>query len=206
MRSHRTLHSSFVLATLAGLALASACKSSEPQPSEVSKSSAPDRAEISNEFTAMAEVVGVDRETRVLTVRREDGTQLQIEAGSAVRNFDQIEAGDALVLRYRETLAVTVVPPGAAEEPPQVGVTAARAQPGERPAAGLGTSIRLRVKVESIDMENHVVVFSLASGSGELLARRVGTPEGREFVSGLEVGDDVRVEYIELVAVEVSKP
>lgn len=206
MHSRRTPRPSFVLATLAGLALASACKSSEPQASEASKSSAPDSAEISNEFTAMAEVVGVERETRVLTVRREDGTQLQIEVGPAVRNFEQIAAGDALVLRYRETLAVEVVPPGTAAEPPQVGVTAARAEPGERPAAGLGTSIRLRVKVESIDMENHVVVFSLASGSGELLARRVGTPEGREFVSGLEVGDDVRVEYIELVAVEVSKP
>jgi hypothetical protein len=153
MSSRRPLRSSFVLATLAGLALASACKSSEPEPSDGSKSSsAAHHAEISNEFTAMAEVVGVERETRVLTFRREDGTQLQVEAGPAVRNFDQIAVGDALVLRYRETLAVQVVPPGTAPEAPQVGVTAARAQPGERPAAGLGRSIRMRVKVESVDV------------------------------------------------------
>jgi myo-inositol catabolism protein IolC len=78
-----------------------------------------------------------------------------------------------------------------------------RAEVGERPAAAAAGAISARVKIESIDRERGIVVFSLASG--ELIARRLRTSEGREFVKGLAVGDVVQLDYTVAMALGVEK-
>jgi hypothetical protein len=61
-----------------------------------------------------------------------------------------------------------------------------------------------RVKVESIDRTNQIVVFSQASG--ELIARRIQTPQGRDFVKKLKPGDVVQLVYVEAVALSIEEP
>ena len=64
-------------------------------------------------------------------------------------------------------------------------------------------AVSLRVKIESIDRTREIVVFSLASG--ELIARRLQTAEGRELVQELEVGDLVQLDYTETLALGIEK-
>ena len=52
--------------------------------------------------------------------------------------------------------------------------------------------------------ERDIVVFSLASG--ELIAHRLQTPQGREFVEGLKVGNVVQLDYAEAAALSIEKP
>jgi hypothetical protein len=202
MRSRTPLSRVARLVLLGSLLAASACKSGQEQPPSPPASDS-GRAEISNEFTSTAEVVAVAPEARMLTLRREDGTQIDVRVAESVRNFDQIAVGDALRVRYRETLAAERRPAGEIARPAEGAVAAARARPGDKPGAGLGVAISLPVRIESLDLEREIVVFSPASG--ELIARRVQTPEGREFIRGLKVGDTVQLEYTQMLALAVEE-
>jgi hypothetical protein len=194
------------IALLSALVLAlPACKSdhSTAQSSTQSKPAASDHAKISNEIVALAEVVGVDAAERVVTLRREDGTEFRVKCGEAVRNFAQIAAGDTLRVKYKETLDATRLPPEASATPTAAALAAGRAKPGKQPGAGVGVAVSVCVKIVSIDREREIVVFSLPSG--ELIARPIVTPEGREFVKGLKLGDLVRLDYTEVLALTVEK-
>ena len=190
---------------ICGLLALCACKTSK-EPTQPSGTADPDRverAQITNDVTAKAEVVTVSPTTRIITLRREDGTLFQIMAGQEVRNFAQIAAGDTLRVQYRETLAASVRPAGETAMPVEAGAAAVRAKAGAKPGAGVGAGISVRAKVESIDRERNIVVCSLASG--EMIARRILTPEGRGFVKGLKIGDMVQLDYTEALALSIDK-
>lgn len=184
------------------LLMLGACQNKEPAPQPASPV-APTHATISNEFSATAEVATVDAKTRVVTLRREDGSLMQVKCGEAVRNFAQIAVGDTLHVRYTETLEATLLPAGETAEPATAVAASVGAEPGATPAGGVGVAISARVKIESLDLEHDIVVFSLASG--ELSARRVVTPEGREFAKGLKIGDTVQLDYTEVLALAIEK-
>ena len=193
----------------ASLLVLGACKS-EPKTTNTTASttasatsSEKKSAEISNEFTATAEVTALEPEQRLVTLRREDGTQFGLMVGDGVRNFDQIKVGDDVKVRYKEVLTALKLPPGEAARPIEGKIAAARAKPGEKPAMGVGIAATVRVKIESIDRERDIVVFSLASG--ELIARRLKTSQGREFVKNIAVGDTVQLDYMEALALGVEK-
>ena len=162
----------------------------------------PQPAEISNEVTATADVVAVSTPSRTVTLRREDGAQLDVVCGDEVRNFSQIKVGDKLRVAYRETLAASM---SSAEEfnLAQGEVVAGRAKEGERPGAGVGARISIRVRVESIDRDRGIVTYALPTG--EMSARKVQTPEGREFIKNLKVGDIVKLDYTQVLALSVEK-
>lgn len=185
----------------ASLLLAAACQSGESRPLPPPPQS--QRAQLSNEFTATAQVTALASAERSLTLRREDGTLFDVQAGEAVRNFDQIEVGDTLRVRYKETLTATKLPPGEAIRPAEGAFGAGRAAPGAKPGAGVGLSVNLRVRIESIDRDHDIVVFSLASG--ELIAHRLQTPEGRAFVQDLAVGDGVQLDYSQALVLGIEK-
>jgi hypothetical protein len=185
----------------AALFAAVACQSSESRPLPPPPES--QRAQLSNEFTATAQVTALASAERSLTLRREDGTLMDVEASEAVRNFDQIAVGDTLRVRYKETLTAAKLAPGEAIRTAEGAFGAARAKPGTKPGAGVGMAVNLRVRIESIDREHDIVVFSLASG--ELIAHRLQTPEGRAFVQGLAVGDGVQLDYSQVLVLGIEK-
>ncbi len=163
----------------------------------------PKHVDIVSEFTAAAEVVDIEKEERIVTLRREDGSLLVVRATEDVRNLDQIEAGDKLRVYYKESLSATKLSAGESLRPAQVSVAGDRAEVGQKPAAAAAGTVNARVRIESLDRERDIVVFSLASG--ELMARRLRTPEGREFLKGLSVGDVVELDYTVAMALGVQK-
>lgn len=178
------------------------CKSAESDAAAAAPP-AKSRVELSNEFTATAEVAVVARDTRRVTLRREDGSLFVVQVGQAARNFDQIEVGDKVRVRFQETLAVSLRPESKSAQPAQGVMGAARTEAGAKPGAGVGLAVSARVKIESIDLAHDIVVFSLASG--ELVAHRLATAEGREFAAGLKVGDVVQLDYAEVLALSVEE-
>jgi len=126
-----------------------------------------------------------------------------VQAGPEVRNYDQIAAGDTLRIHYKEVLAAAKLPPGESTKPVEGAFAAARAKPGEKPLAGAALGLSVRVRIESIDRGREIVVFSLASG--ELIAHRLQTSEGRAFVQELEVGDLVQLDYACALALGIEK-
>ena len=182
-----------------------ACKSTDSatQPAAQAKTTNAGQAQISNELVALAEVLAVEPSTRMITLRREDGSQLRIKAGEGVRNFAQIAVGDTLRVKYQETLAATRLSGEEAAAPAEAALSAGRAKQGAKPAGAVGFAVSVRVKIVSIDREREIVVFSLSSG--ELIARTIVTAEGREFVKGLKVGYVLRLDYTEVLALLIEK-
>jgi hypothetical protein len=168
-----------------------------------STGAAPAPVELSNELTATSQVTAIDKATRLVTLRREDGNLFQVLCGADVRNFDQIAAGDTLRVKFKESLKVSLTPPGQGGPEAGAGVVAARAPAGGTPAAAAGIGVSVRVKIESIDREHGIVVFSLPSG--ELISHRIVTEDGHRFVEALKIGDKVQLDYHQAFALAIEK-
>ena len=148
------------------------CKSddqaeSAPPPEPEAKS-----AQISNEYTATAEVTAIEREQRVVTLRREDGSLFALQVGSTARNFDQLEVGDTLRVRYKEQLAASLRPAGESAREVEGVVGAGLTEAGDKPGGGLAVGMSARVKLESIDLERDIVVFRSPRASSSPTASR----------------------------------
>jgi hypothetical protein len=182
------------LLALAGCRSASAGAQAAPAGSSV---------QLADEFTATATVAAIEHDTRLVTLRREDGGLMALRVGDAARNFDQLVVGDRVRARYRESLTATKLGAGAAARSAEIALGAGRTEAGAKPGGGIGVGLSARVTLESIDVEHDVVVFSLASG--ELVAHRLATDEGRSFVRGLRVVDVVQLDYAEALALTVEE-
>src|SRR5215467_9741298 len=55
-----------------------------------------------------ATVQKIDRDTREVTLKKEDGTMVTIKAPDTVRNFDQIKVGDIVTAKYTQSVALAV--------------------------------------------------------------------------------------------------
>ena len=203
----------FTASTLALVALLAlgACKSDDTAeaapvaPAASEKPAAPRtaQAQLTESHQATAEVTAVDKATRMITLRREDGQLFEVKATSEVRNFEQIAVGDQLRVQYKATLTASLRPEGESAKSAEGVLAAGRAPAGAKPAGAAGVALSVRVKIESIDRDHDLVVFSLASG--ELVTHRVATAEGRKFASNLKVGDTVQLSYTEAVAASIEK-
>lgn len=163
----------------------------------------PESAQVSQELAASARVVAVDAKTRLITLSDEQGSTWTVHAGPEVRNFDRIAAGDSVTVRYVESLAVSLAKPGVAAAPPSATIVAGRAKPGEMPGAAIGGQITSTVRIELVDTEKNIVVFTPPGGG--LRAVRVRREEGKEFIKGLKPGDQVQITYTEAMALSVEK-
>jgi len=196
--------STFFLAALLAL---SACSSNESAPEKTdgtsSSSASATQAQITESYSAQAEVTAINKDARLITLRREDGRLFEVKATSDVRNFDQIAVGDHLKVQYKATVIASLRPAGEPARSAEGMAAVGRAPAGAKPAGGAGIAMAVRVKIESVDKAHDLVVFSLASG--ELVTHRVATPEGRKFLAGIKPGDTVQVSYAEAVALSVEK-
>lgn len=181
-----------MLGMVAGCVLAGCAQTPSAPPEPVFKDSLQ---------TATATVESAEPVTRLIALRTADGERMWVQAGPEVRNFNQIKAGDKVVVSYYKAIAAQVKPKGSARTVPQETVGAATARPGARPAAAMGRTVVETVKVEKIDTGANTVTFQRADGS--VHTATVTSAEGQAFIKGLHSGDDVDVAYSEAVAVAV---
>jgi hypothetical protein len=146
-----------------------------------------------------ATITAVDRSQRLVTLRDESGGEMVVEATDAVRNFDQIQVGDEVVVAYTEALAWQVKPAG--EGAPGVstdeGVT--RAKPGEKPSGTVGRSVTMTATITAIDLAAGTVTLTGPGGNSRTIKAR--DPNNLRKV---EVGDLVDITYSEALAVAVK--
>jgi hypothetical protein len=187
-------------ATLAAL-FVGGCADTPKEAKQESK--APENASVANEVTKKAKVESVDKATRTVVLLAEDGKKVPVVCGPEVRNFDQIAVGDTVAVRYHESLAVALVKPGGGSSD-SVALVAGRAPVGGQPGAAIGGQITQTVKIESVDLTNHVVVFTPQAG-GEKQTLPVKRDEGKAFIAGLKPGDLVEITYTQAIAIAVEK-
>jgi Cu/Ag efflux protein CusF len=149
-----------------------------------------------------ATVESIDQASRLVTLRREDGSATTVKVSDEVRNLAQVKTGDKVVVSYYEAIAAEVKKPGEGVQGVEADVAAVRAEPGEQPGAGAGVLLRTTVTIDSVDTQMNTVTFKNADGLLRTVA--VKTPEGQKFIKGLKKGDEVEIAYTEAMAIEVK--
>jgi Cu/Ag efflux protein CusF len=148
-----------------------------------------------------ATVEKINKDTREVTLKKEDGSMVTIKAPDSVRNFDQIKIGDIVTAKYTQSLAVAI---RKSDEPPSATgrESIARAPLGEKPAAASRTTIQISAVVKKIDRDSREVTLVGPEGN----TRVVKVPEDMKKFDDLKEGDQVVVTATESIAISVSEP
>jgi hypothetical protein len=155
--------------------------------------------------TSRARVLKVDAARRTLHVRRQSGDVVDIQVGDEVRNFDQIRAGDDIVIHYRQTATYTVAKPGTKLPVSRKLITGTRAMPGELPRGALSQEITATGVIVGVDTTaNELSVVPQRGGPAHTIA--VMDPERQEQLKKVKVGDTLTIVYSEALAIAVERP
>jgi len=148
-----------------------------------------------------ATVQKVDKDTREVTLKKEDGTTVIIKAPESVRNFDQIKVGDIVTAKYSLSIALSI---RKSDEPPSATgrESISRAPLGEKPAAASKKTVEISAEVKNIDRDKREVTLVGPEGN----TRIVKVPEDMKKFDDLKEGDHVVVTATESIAISVSEP
>lgn len=148
--------------------------------------------------SARAQVVAVDQERRLVTLRDEAGDTATVKVGPEVKRLNEVKPGDYVVARYVEALALDIRKSGTGAAKMVERDTLIRVA-GPRPAAIAAKVITATVEIAAIDAANKQV--TIKTGSGATIPLDVTDPD---VLSGLSVGDKVDVTYVEAFALSVE--
>ena len=147
-----------------------------------------------------AVVEAIDHETRVVTVRRDDGEELTFTASEEARNLDQVSVGDVLVAEFVETITVEVLPGDGLGPDGAEAAAMARTKEGEMPGVAAMDSTVIISTVEDINIEANT--FKLKGPDGVVTEYVARNPDN---LKRSKVGDLVVITDTVAMAIMVEK-
>jgi len=180
------------------LAFASGCSTPEVAATPAATpAAAPTGEAVVATIEVTATVTSINHETRAVTLKKEDGTEVSFVASEDVQNLPQVQVGDVLHVVYAEALAYEVRKGGTAAAP-MTAVAGGAAELGQRPAGALARQTTATVAIIAIDPQVPSVTFQGPAGNTRTI--KVLHPEKLE---GVRVGDTVDVTFTEALAIKV---
>ena len=146
----------------------------------------------------MATVQKIDKKTRTITLKKENGETLSIVAPETVRNFDQIKVSDIVHAKYQASITLQVAKEGSDVVGRVAQETSSRAKLGDKPGAILTRAIAMRGNVTKVDPENKTITIQ---GVDKTLEMDVKNPEHFKVV---KVGDQIEALITEGIAISVT--
>jgi hypothetical protein len=147
-----------------------------------------------------AVVEAINVQNRIVTLRSlTRDASVVMEVGDEVRNLDQVEVGDRVVVEFLEAVAVDLKKGGGMTPSAGVGSVAARAKLGEKPGAVVGGALEIVATIIAIDADEPSV--TLRGPEGKVIEVLVQHPEK---LTEVDIGDQVVITYKRAVAVEVT--
>ncbi len=157
---------------------------------------------VSATTTVTATVTRIDKKDRWVTLKMADGSLVDIQAGPAVRNFDQIKVGDLVSSTHEETLAIAVVPAGTAPPNATGGSAIVGAPAGSKPMGVMVDTTMVSGKVTAIDNTPRSVTLLGPDGN----TRTIPVGPGVKRLNEIKVGDDVVFTLKTATTIEVTAP
>jgi hypothetical protein len=165
--------------------------------------STPGNASIVSTGQASAEVAGIDKGTRTVTLKTPKGDTLNVVAGDAVKNFDQIKIGDTVTVRYTRAAALKLITDkeaaALAAGGPKESEGSTTAPPGAEPAFTSARKTTSIAEVTAVDPKASTI--TLKGANGKIDTVDVHNPDQFKVV---KPGDKVQVTYAEAIAVAVE--
>ncbi|MBL8659723.1 MAG: hypothetical protein JNM75_08210 [Rhodospirillales bacterium] len=150
-----------------------------------------------------ATVQSIDYAKRTLTLVGPEGATKTMKVGSEVRNFDQIQPGDTLLVHFREAAVYMIAPPGTKVPEDAIAAAVARAAPGELPAAGAAERVIVTGLVTGVDPAANTISLVDPSG-GMVRTLAVKNPDYRKELPSIKVGDTITAVITEAVIAAVE--
>jgi hypothetical protein len=148
-----------------------------------------------------AKVDSVDQAKRLVTLTTPSGEKLTVKAGPAVKNLDQVKAGDELVVKYFESLALFVRKGGEAASASEAAAVAVAAK-GKEPEAVAVETMEYKAKVENVDVTKRTITLKGADGK----TKTFKVSEDVKTLAEVKKGDELVLRHTEALAVSVQKP
>jgi hypothetical protein len=153
------------------------------------------------EVEVRAKVVEIDAARRILTLRGPKGNIATMEAPAEVKNFDQIQVGDDLVVRYAAGVLAKLEPASKSGIRERVESTGSAAAPaGGMPGGASSRIVQVLATVEAVNRKDRSVTLRGVHRTVTLLA-----PEGVD-IAKVKVGDEVRAVFAESTVISVERP
>lgn len=147
---------------------------------------------------SMAIVEAINKETREIKLIDANGERYSIVASDLVRNFDQVEPRDRIVVEYLESIAVFVVPPGAPELGDAMAVEVAAL--GDKPGVKAVDTFMVKATIEALNITDRIAL--LRTESGEVRSVKLSDEVPLDKIG---IGDEVRLRVTQAMAVSVRK-
>jgi hypothetical protein len=157
----------------------------------------------SDVITVQATVTSIDQSSRMVTLTGPAGNSLTLKVGEQVRNLGQVNAGDKVNIRYHGAVAYVLAPPGTKLPDNSATGAAAGAAPGQTPAGVVAAKLVVTGLVVGVDPTTYTVQLVNPSG-GMVRSVSVVSPEGRQSMKMIKVGDTITAVISEAVAVAVE--
>jgi hypothetical protein len=194
-----TVKSKLAFVLIAGVLAAPALAQQPGTSGTATVTSEPGKATAVRTLEMSAQVVGIDRATRTLTLKRTNGQVVDLVASDEIKSFDQIKVGDSIVARYIEALTLELRKTRVEAGEVQVREDFARSKPGEKPT-GLGArQISAIADVVAVDPAKSTITVRGPRGNETTL--NVKNPEQFKVV---KKGDQIEVTYTEALAVSLE--
>ena len=149
--------------------------------------------------SATAEVVikSINARKRIITLETQDGQIKKYTAGPAIKNFDQLKAGDTVVATFTEIMSVYL----GQDEAPSADIAAGLVRKSDgTPGAALVGEAQVTAKILELDKETRRIKLELPENN----VREAKVREGLDL-SKVKVGDTVTIAMASALVIEVAK-
>ena len=149
---------------------------------------------------SQATVTAIDATRRTVTLKPKRGETKTFRVGEGAINFQQIRVGDEVHAVLIEETAVNLVS-GGAPASVSAATTVALAPEGERPGVLMANTVETTGTVVAIDGHAHTVTLQFLDGR----IQELNVGKNRDLTK-VGLGDSVRIQVTEAIAIVVAKP
>lgn len=148
--------------------------------------------------TLTAKIIAIDSDNRIITLQDNQGNVQSIKVGPGVKRFDELKVGETVVFTYFESVATSIVKPGAAMPMASSSPTVTRFT-GEKPGGQISQTVTTTVTIKSIDMATPAV--TVVTQQGKTVSLLVND---KKNLVDLKVGDIVQLTYTQTLTIQVK--
>ena len=147
--------------------------------------------------TATVTIEAIEQSTRLLSVRREDGTPDMLLVPPDFKRFSDLKVGDKITARYYGSLIVRLKKPG--EPAIDVDNTALTPTTGAGPGGTVGRQRTLTVTITAIDPK--VPSITVKSANGWVYSRKIND---KAALAKVKVGDRLDITWNDAVLISAA--
>jgi cold shock CspA family protein len=145
---------------------------------------------------AVATVKGINRGTRSVTLKKDDGEETSIYVPEAVKGFDTLKLGDKVDVDFYESLAISMAPTGT-----KPSMSERKGQSVDIGGGVTGREMKMSAEVVSVDPSANTVTFK--GPKGNMRTVYVADAALQQKLASIKPGQVVQFDYTEATAATI---